>query len=234
MVQTGQRTPLRTKGPCMTRLHLPPSITSQRQHLNALIPRVTFSQDTKAQSHLHSRFQSTRTADTMKSKGSYYDVLVAWATQVSLPQLGARVEAYVHTKVTITTFRIVTTKATSSSLGNLPHEIINMVARHVRNAAFEDRIGRWMQGFRCLTGQCSELSHLTKSDFGFVTSFDFRGSHEEWIGECIGSQWDNGGIGRHQQSVERWFNLLTESSMSRFYKCLRVSISQAYIVAGID
>ncbi|KAI4218718.1 MAG: hypothetical protein L6R36_008792, partial [Xanthoria steineri] len=77
-------------------------------------------------------------------------VHVAWAAQVSLAQLGARLTAYTDTKASITTFRLVARKSQSQALGNLPEEIHEMIASEVRELVFQREIEPWGVRSGCL------------------------------------------------------------------------------------
>ena len=63
-------------------------------------------------------------------------IIMAWATPVSLAQLGARVEAYVETKAAMTTFRLAVRHSTLAVLHNIPEDIMEMIAGNVGDSVF--------------------------------------------------------------------------------------------------
>ena len=65
------------------------------------------------------------------------DIIHAWATPVSLAQLGAGLEAYAETKEVITTFRLAVKYTTMAALLSLPEEIISKIAGEVRGARYQ-------------------------------------------------------------------------------------------------
>ncbi|KAL9024650.1 MAG: hypothetical protein Q9180_007844 [Flavoplaca navasiana] len=67
-------------------------------------------------------------------------VFLAWAAQVSLVQLGARLVAYTDTKATITAFRIAVRHAASKPLGTLPEEVLDLIVEELREMVFEPEL----------------------------------------------------------------------------------------------
>ncbi len=154
-------------------------------------------------------------------------ITLAWAIPVSAPQLGARLEAYVATKAAITTFRFGARNVTATALGDVPEEIIDMIAREVRNVVFKDDVKRWMKAFKCLTQKCSPMSHMTKSDISCWHECDEYGHHEDVL-DAISEDWTE----RHNHKVEQWCTNLTNlDGTSRFSKCINVSVDSVFLVS---
>ena len=65
------------------------------------------------------------------------DIIMAWATPVSVAQLGARLFAYVETKAAITTFRLVLRHISLTACRKLPEEVVSLITSKVRDIAFE-------------------------------------------------------------------------------------------------
>ncbi|KAL8648573.1 MAG: hypothetical protein Q9226_005935 [Calogaya cf. arnoldii] len=98
------------------------------------------------------------------SSTSPQEFMIAWAARVSLPQLGARLTAYVKTKASITTFRLAAQRAPSAALRNLPEEIIFIIASCVRDTVYETKIEKWIRVGRCLAHECDPLSHFSHEE----------------------------------------------------------------------
>lgn len=80
------------------------------------------------------------------------EIIVAWATRVSIAQLGARLYAYAETKAKITTFRFVVRHTNLIACRKLPEEIISLI-----DIAFKQRMKNWVKIERCLTYEwCNE------------------------------------------------------------------------------
>lgn len=80
-------------------------------------------------------------------------IMIAWAMPVSLPQLGARLEAYVETKAAITTLR----SAARYKSYHLPEEIIQMIASNLQDIVFRHKMKSWIKIYKCATNTCSNI-----------------------------------------------------------------------------
>lgn len=81
-------------------------------------------------------------------------VRLAWAVPVSAHILGARMEAYVESKATISTVRLCAQYANPSltPLARLPAELLNQIVRHVSDSIFEERLSDWVDMCKCHDG----------------------------------------------------------------------------------
>ena len=89
------------------------------------------------------------------------NLTVAWAAQVSLPQLGARLTAYFQTRATITVFRLAARDAPSSAIRRLPEEILSIIAGFICEIVYQSKIEFWINIERCLANHCDPLFHFT-------------------------------------------------------------------------
>ncbi|KAL8724911.1 MAG: hypothetical protein Q9181_006623 [Wetmoreana brouardii] len=94
------------------------------------------------------------------SSFSFQNLTIAWAAQVSLAQLGARLTAYMDTRATITAFRFIAQHAPLAVFRNLPEEMLSMIATVVRDQEFQRNMKRWVQVDNCLANTCTTLSHV--------------------------------------------------------------------------
>ena len=107
------------------------------------------------------------------------NITIAWATPVSLAQLGARLESYAETKAAITTFRLAAREhmlATGHIL--LPEEIISIIASKVRDVVFEAKMEPWTKISRCLAAFISD-----ESDDESMEEVYYEDDHQEQIRE---------------------------------------------------
>ena len=88
-------------------------------------------------------------------------LVVAWAWPVSLPHLGARVEAYAETKSSINTFRLVTRYSALSACHNLPEDVFSMIARRIRDMVYKEKMQAWIKINNCLSNTCTTMSHVS-------------------------------------------------------------------------
>ncbi|KAL8754435.1 MAG: hypothetical protein Q9184_005114 [Pyrenodesmia sp. 2 TL-2023] len=150
--------------------------------------------------------------DSFSSK----DLIIAWATRISLPQLGARLTAFIETRASITVFRLAVKNAPSERLRNLPEELIAMIASTVRDMAFEQKMIEWVRVNNCLTKKCKPLSHVDScqiDDFSYHEGHDLSQDEleEAFADECTE---------RHQHRVAKWYqNLTTMDDKSEIAKC---------------
>lgn len=97
-------------------------------------------------------------------------VRLTWAVPVSAVLLGARVEAYVESKATVSTFRLCAKYGNPiiAPVARLPTELINEILGYIGQSFFEGRLSDWenhigcLKGYHCLDGggeECRE-SHI--------------------------------------------------------------------------
>ena len=81
---------------------------------------------------------------------------LTWAVPVSAHLLGARLEAYVEGKATITTFRLCAQngKASSAPVSRLPAELIDEVVEYLSQSFFEMQLPGWKKITRCMEDRC--------------------------------------------------------------------------------
>ncbi|KAL8999628.1 MAG: hypothetical protein Q9169_001588 [Polycauliona sp. 2 TL-2023] len=95
---------------------------------------------------------------------SSHNVFFAWAAQVSVAQLGARVVAYTDTKRSVTALRLLAQRGGATGLGALPAEVIELIAQELRESVFQREIRTWIKRTRCLTDTCMPLSHFSRRE----------------------------------------------------------------------
>lgn len=79
-------------------------------------------------------------------------VRLTWAIPVTAHLLGARLEAYVESKATISTFRLCARHGNPAvaPVAKLPAELINEILGHVGHSYFEEKLPRWADTTRCM------------------------------------------------------------------------------------
>ncbi|KAL9632203.1 MAG: hypothetical protein Q9204_003891 [Flavoplaca sp. TL-2023a] len=140
------------------------------------------------------------------SASSSEELTVGWAARVSLPQLGARLMAYVETKASITTFRLAARYTSSPALGKLAEEILTIIATCVRDASYQSKIEEWIKLDRCLATACNPLSHFSQEEMTERYRYCTNWMTCDEISDQDFSQetWD-----RHDELTTRWYDDLT-------------------------
>ncbi len=158
------------------------------------------------------------------------DIIVAWATPVSLAQLGARLFAYVETKAAITTFRLVARDTAVTACHCLPEEIKSLIASKVRDIVFKHRMKEWVKISKCLADSCKTLSHVPEAELNslaLMVSSNYA-EDDEWLAE----QFADSAAEAHQKDVKRYckalMNLKGHQGKSRLAKCVRVRIHPSH------
>lgn len=119
------------------------------------------------------------------SPDSQDDLTLAWATPVSLAQIGARLAAYAETKGAITAFRLAIRDTSLPAFHNLPEEIIGMIASEVRDVAFERKMKKWIKISRCLANTCTSMSHVSKVNLTSIAKWYPPGVSDELLGRSL-------------------------------------------------
>ncbi|KAL6712848.1 hypothetical protein ACLMJK_009560 [Lecanora helva] len=88
-----------------------------------------------------------------------HDFVIAWAVPVDWKHLAARLEAYVETRPTITTFRFVMKYTMLKSLRKLPEEVVSKIIKQLRDGSFNTRLEWWGGREKCLTTKCTPERH---------------------------------------------------------------------------
>ena len=101
-------------------------------------------------------------SDTMSQSISAKGLTLAWAVQVSLAQLGASVTAYVDTKATNTTFRLIVKYTLLKPLRALSEEILIMIAGQLRHMEYSRNMDEWVRISNCLVNTCAPEWHLSQ------------------------------------------------------------------------
>lgn len=94
-----------------------------------------------------------------------------------------------------------------------------MIAKNVRDMVFEQRMKSWIKIDKCLTNDCSTLSHVESQEIVEMNeAYDgslSKGELEEALGDEAAET--------HMWTVERWFEMLTSlDGASEIAKCVRV------------
>ncbi|KAL9003046.1 MAG: hypothetical protein Q9188_004058 [Gyalolechia gomerana] len=147
-------------------------------------------------------------------------LLLAWAVQISLPQLAAQLVAYIDTRASITTFRLSARYTPSKAFGQLPEEIILQIGDRVRDAVFQREIKSWAKIDRCLTNTCSTTtSHVSPADrkklplptSSTIAAGPMKKAFSDGSGQC------------HAERQARCYSMLTKPhSRSKMAKRIRV------------
>ena len=150
---------------------------------------------------------------------SQNNIVISWATQVDLVQLGARLEAYAETKAAITTFRLAVRTSAVTACHNLPEEIISMIATRVRDIGSERKTKKWNIFTKCLTSGCDPLFHACDQDLDVMDEF----------GGLLDQARYNAAEA-HEKDVVRYHNELSYlGGISKFAKCAQVRTRPSFI-----
>ncbi|KAL8833017.1 MAG: hypothetical protein Q9170_004563 [Blastenia crenularia] len=151
----------------------------------------------------------------------YPGVFMAWAAEVSLAQLSARILAYAETKAVITTFRLVVEHA---KIG-LPDDVNNR--QQCPELAFMDRIGDFVQKRKCLMGQCDPLSHFPPERIAAVVAeimskMDGVQKPKDYLAEDVSMALQDEADDLHDTGVVRYCRMLTTlTGGSQFAKAVQ-------------
>ncbi|KAL8687554.1 MAG: hypothetical protein Q9218_006306, partial [Villophora microphyllina] len=136
---------------------------------------------------------------------SYKDLTFAWAAQVSLPQLAARLISYIESKASITAFRLAYRYTKSTAFRNLPEEVISMIANEVRNIDFPAGMQSFVLMNKCLMGHCDARDHISPDEIEAAFGFCTNNTDPERIHVWFEDEEDR----RHKKSVEQWYTYLS-------------------------
>ena len=99
------------------------------------------------------------------------NVFIAWAAQVSLPQLAARLIAYTDARASVNIFRLIALKSHIKALRGLPNEVFAMIASGLWQVVFKREIVTWIRRSECLNGSCS-MPYLYRLNIEFMNDYD--------------------------------------------------------------
>ena len=87
----------------------------------------------------------------------YGHAVVTWAIPVQAHLLGARLEAYVEKKATIT-LRLCAQNGNPSEapLARLPFELMEIIVGYIQHQFFEERLREWVGISECMFGRCHD------------------------------------------------------------------------------
>ena len=157
------------------------------------------------------------------SASSSEELTIGWAARVSLPQLGARLMAYVETKASITTFRLAARYTSSPALRKLAEEILTNIATCVRDVSYRSKIEEWIKVDRCLANVCDPLSHFSHEEMTMRhrCCTNWMTGDEIDYDDFSQEMWD-----RHEERTTRWYdNLTAVHDKSRIFRCVKVTLS---------
>ena len=141
---------------------------------------------------------------------------LAWAVPVNHARLGARCEAYIETRASITTFKICSEK--SKLLSVLPGEVIGLITDELTDLVYVEKMVYWLCAQNCVTGKCTTKDHFTKDEMqdyyrdfcddrgkpgGDSPCSDFDNYLEEWTRQDAEE--------RHDPTVESHKTKITET-----------------------
>ena len=137
---------------------------------------------------------------------------LAWAVGVNYAQLGARLEAYVETKPTITTFRACLPHSPIPAVSNIPLEVIETIEEALKDMVYFPKVRDWLQDCKCIRNECGFRDHFPERD---DASIDFEDDVE----------WD-GRIQMHQGILDDHVHKVTHPASNRtvgkFARCKEV------------
>ena len=146
------------------------------------------------------------------------DLTIAWAAQVSFPQLCSSVLAYNENKAAIATFRHVTQNSDLKPLKNLPEEMILKIGDKLRDSGFRAYMKDWIDIQQCFRKECRISKHTTEKEFnegaqwtvdqGLSIEYDL----EDYFDDDIDDVWHR----RHQSVLNEMSFEFNMGSRSKF------------------
>ena len=155
------------------------------------------------------------------------DIIIAWAMPVSPSQLGARLFAYVETKATLTTFRLVTRNLPLVACRSLPEEIKSLIAVELREMVFEQELKEWIKISKCMADACTCSFDAAGAEI-FEPTVPVHWSNEEVPDEEEKYvEWElPGGSEKHQHNLRRARKQLKNTKgTSTLAKCSQVRVT---------
>ena len=109
---------------------------------------------------------------------------LAWAIPVKTQLLGARLEAYVESKLLVATFKLCVKYGPSNHapVGRLPPELINLIVDRIQWPILNSCESRWARYQLCLEDKCSTYDHFTEEqicDNEFYPHNDVEDEYED-------------------------------------------------------
>ena len=153
------------------------------------------------------------------------DIMVAWAVPVNLAWLGARLFAYVGTKATITTFRLVTENSPLTACRGLPEEVISLIAVEVREKVFQQKINDWIKFTMCLDSSRITKFRLIDMDINNLCSMAQVELFDEGYEESSDMNLLVNAVKTHPQNLELMCYFLTDTEGTTLAKCSQVCIT---------
>ena len=149
-------------------------------------------------------------------------ISLAWAVSANYAQLGARLEAYVETKPTITTFRACLPRSPIPSVSNIPLEVIETIEGALKDMAYFPKVRDWLKDCKCIRNECGFRDHFPDDDDVSIDSED----DITWGERCE----------RHQEIIDDHVHKVTHPAsdpiVGKFARCKEVS-HYARFLAGL-
>ena len=139
---------------------------------------------------------------------------LAWAVSVNYAQLGARLEAYVETKPTITTFRACLPLSPIPSVSNIPREVVELIEEALKDMVYFPKVRDWLKDCKCIRNECGFRDHFPEED---DDASIYSEDEIEWDGRSE----------RHQEILDEHIHKVTVPSsnhiVGKFARCREVS-----------
>ena len=151
-------------------------------------------------------------------------ILLAWAVPVDLAWLGARLFAYVRTKATITTLRLVSKNSPLTACRSLPEEIISLIAIEVREMVFQLKIDDWVKFTTYLSSWRLTQVRLFDTDLKNLCSM----AQVDWCDEGyeeLSAVDSLVNAESHPENLELMCKFLTDTEGTTLAKCSQVRIT---------
>ena len=108
-------------------------------------------------------------------------ICLVWAVPVDESQLIARINAYVKTRASITTFELCLKYSTSKKVRQgMPAEITGMIADSLQGEEYREMYPRWHFVRRCMLDECEFSDHLAKDEIMDLLDSDLKWEHPQW------------------------------------------------------
>ena len=141
-------------------------------------------------------------------------ISLAWAVSVNYAQLGARLEAYVETKPTITTFRACLPLSPIPSVSNIPREVVELIEEALKDMVYFPKVRDWLKDCKCIRNECGFRDHFPEED---DDASIYSEDEIEWDGRSE----------RHQEILDEHIHKVTVPSsnhiVGKFARCKEVS-----------
>ena len=106
------------------------------------------------------------------------DLMLAWAVRVDEAELGSRLDTHNATRRQIQSLRLCHAAQISALLSTIPSEVLEMIAEHVYEPVYEERLASWRAVAKCRDNQCEVEDDLSDAQLhNYLKSKEYVMNH---------------------------------------------------------